>query len=129
MWTMAPITHYDELMAMPYPAPPHWAEPCTHQECSIKKNSDVSSDFPCILVDALVKRFAYTKASEITQGIQMRLNGLNQSLLLGFHEDAHHPSVAYVKMPCGVSAQAFVHKQQSIIHLYSQSNGFGLSRV
>src|SRR4029453_7101268 len=32
---MNPMTHYDEIMAIPSPAPPHWAEPCTHQECSL----------------------------------------------------------------------------------------------
>src|SRR5436853_5022689 len=101
-----------------------------HARCKqvSKKLASSDADFPLILEDALVKRFAYTKASEITQGIQMRLNGLNKSLMLGFNEDAHHPGVAYAEMPCGVSSQAFVHKQQSILHLHSQSNRFGLSR-
>src|SRR5215831_3529924 len=59
----------------------------------------------------------------------MRLNGLDEPLMLGFQEDAHNPSVAYAEMPRGVSSQALVHKQQSVIYLHSQSNRFGFSRV
>jgi hypothetical protein len=42
MQTMGPMTHDDELMAMPSPAPPHWAEPRTHQECSLHQLSPYS---------------------------------------------------------------------------------------
>jgi hypothetical protein len=95
----------------------------------LRKNSGVYSDFPLILEDAPVKRFAYTEASEVTQGIQERLKGLDKPLMLGFDEDAHHPGVAYAEMPYSVSSQAFVHKQQGVIYLHGQGNRFGLSRV
>ena len=87
------------------------------------------SDFPLILEDAPVKRFAYAEANEVTQGIQKRLKGLDKPLMLGFDEDAHHPGVAYAEMPYSVSSQAFVHKQQGVIYLHGQGNRFGLSRV
>jgi len=37
---------------------------------------------------------AYTEASEVTQGIQKMLKGLDKPLMLGFDEDVHNPVVS-----------------------------------
>ena len=63
MWTMNPMTHYDELMAMPSPAPPHWAEPCTHQECSLHQLSPYIGKLKSSIAQDLILR--YSKPGEL----------------------------------------------------------------
>jgi hypothetical protein len=63
MWTMDPITHYDELMAMPSPAPPHWAEPCTHQECSLHQLSPYIGKLKSSIAQDLILK--YSKPGEL----------------------------------------------------------------
>jgi SAM-dependent methyltransferase len=63
MWTMDPVTHYDELMAMPSPAPPHWAEPCTHQECSLHQLSPYMGKLKSSIAQDLILK--YSKPGEL----------------------------------------------------------------
>jgi len=51
---MDPMTRYDEIMAMPSPAPPHWAEPCTHQECSLHQLSPYITNGVSLLQTTLI---------------------------------------------------------------------------
>jgi SAM-dependent methyltransferase len=61
--SMNPMTHYDELMAMPSPAPPHWAEPCTHQECSLHQLSPYIGKLKSSITQDLILR--YSKPGEL----------------------------------------------------------------
>src|SRR5262245_53325317 len=63
MQTMDPMTHYDEIMAMPSPAPPHWAEPCTHQECSLHQLSPYIGKLKSSIAQDLILR--YSKPGEL----------------------------------------------------------------
>ena len=71
----------------------YWPEMCRQARCNQVPQKPPSSDvaFPLILEDAPVKRFAYAEASEITQGLQKGLDGLDKPLMLGFNEDAYFP--------------------------------------
>jgi len=57
------MMHYDELMAMPSPAPPHWAEPCTHQECSLHQLSPYIGKLKSSIAQDLILR--YSKPGEL----------------------------------------------------------------
>lgn len=57
------MTHYDELMAMPSPAPPHWAEPCIHQECSLHQLSPYIGKLKSSITQDLILR--YSKPGEL----------------------------------------------------------------
>ena len=57
------MTHYDELMAMPSPAPPHWTEPCTHQECSLHQLSPYIGKLKSSITQDLILR--YSKPGEL----------------------------------------------------------------
>ena len=63
MSTMDPMTHYDEIMAMPSPAPPHWAEPCTHQECSLHQLSPYIGKLKSSIAQDLILK--YSKPGEL----------------------------------------------------------------
>jgi hypothetical protein len=58
MATMDPTTHYDERMAMPSPAPPHWAQPCTHQECSLHQLSPYIGKLKSAIAQDLILRYS-----------------------------------------------------------------------
>jgi SAM-dependent methyltransferase len=60
---MDPMTRYDEIMAMPSPAPPHWAEPCTHQECSLHQLSPYIGKLKSSIAQDLILR--YSKPGEL----------------------------------------------------------------
>jgi SAM-dependent methyltransferase len=57
------MTHYDELMAMASPAPPHWAEPCTHQECSLHQLSPYIGKLKSSIAQDLILK--YSKPGEL----------------------------------------------------------------
>jgi methylase of polypeptide subunit release factors len=57
------MTHYDDLMATPSPAPPHWAEPCTHQECSLHQLSPYIGKLKSSIAQDLILR--YSKPGEL----------------------------------------------------------------
>jgi methylase of polypeptide subunit release factors len=57
------MTRYDELIAMPSPAPPHWAEPCTHQECSLHQLSPYIGKLKRSIAQDLILR--YSKPGEL----------------------------------------------------------------
>jgi SAM-dependent methyltransferase len=52
------MTHYDALMAMPSPAPPHWAEPCTHQECSLHQLSPYIGKLKSSIAQDLILKYS-----------------------------------------------------------------------
>ena len=55
---MNPMTHYDEFMASPSPAPLHWAEPCTHQECSLHQLSPYIEKLKSSIAQDLILRYS-----------------------------------------------------------------------
>jgi len=55
---MDPMTHYDELMAMPALAPSRWAEPCTHQECSLHQLSPYIGKLKSSIAQDLILKYS-----------------------------------------------------------------------
>jgi SAM-dependent methyltransferase len=61
------MKHDDEIMDMPTSAPPHWAEPCIHQECSLHQLSPYIGKLKSTIAQDLILR--YSKPGELVADV------------------------------------------------------------